>query len=193
MRAGLRAAWTAAHRPVGGVPPWAGRVAWVTALLVLPSSVWRIAVCTFHAPIVDGGLPADASGNLPSWLPLEIYVVLLSIGSELLAFTAVGLVARWGEVFPRWIPVLRGRRVPPMVAIVPATIGATVLSLITVWTTITLLLGVNVRGDEASFDVLTFHTWQGTVAILAYAPLLAWGPLLGALTVAYGRRRRSMM
>jgi hypothetical protein len=44
--------------------------------LVLPSSLWRIAVCTFHAPIVDGGLPADSSGNLPSWLPLEIYVVL---------------------------------------------------------------------------------------------------------------------
>jgi hypothetical protein len=186
----MRSAWAAAHHPVDGVPPWARRIALLIPLLVLPSSLWRIAVCTFHVPIIEGGLPADASGNLPSWLPLEIYVVLLSIGSELLGFAAVGLVAGWGEVFPRWIPLLRGRRVPPLAAILPAAMGATVLTLLTLWTTITLLLGVTVRGDEASFDVLTFHTWQGTVAIAAYAPLLLWGPLLGAVTVAYHHRRR---
>lgn len=186
--AALRAAWAAAHRPVAGVPLWARRTAVLVPFLVLPSSVWRIAVCTFHAPIVRG-LPADASGNLPSWLPLEIYVVLLSLASELLAFTAVGLVARWGEVFPGWIPGLRGRRVPPLVAVVPAAVGATVLTLITTWVAITLPLGLTVRGDAISYHLLTFHNWQGILAIAAYGPLLAWGPLLGALAVAYHRRR----
>jgi hypothetical protein len=159
-------------------------------LLVLPSSMWRIAVCTFHAPIVVGGLPADASGNLPGWLPLEVYVILLSIVSELLGFSAVGLVAGWGEVFPRWLPGLRGRRVPVRVAVVPASIGATVLTLLTAWTAVTLAFGVNVRGEAPSTPLFTFDTWQGILAIAAYAPLLAWGPLLAAVTVAYQRRRR---
>jgi hypothetical protein len=107
-----------------------------------------------------------------------------------LAFAAVGLVATWGEVFPRWIPVLRGRIVPRAVAVVPAALGAMVLISITLWTAITLSFGLTVQGDEASFDVLTFQTWQGTLAIAAYSPLLAWGPLLAAVTVAYHRRRR---
>ncbi|MFF0738925.1 hypothetical protein ACFYVL_00855 [Streptomyces sp. NPDC004111] len=52
--------------------------------------------------------------------------------SELVAFTAVRLIAAWGEVFPRWIPVLRGRRVPPLAAVVPAAIGTVLLRVI--WT-----------------------------------------------------------
>ncbi|MEU6239143.1 putative protein N(5)-glutamine methyltransferase, partial [Kitasatospora sp. NPDC047058] len=35
-------------------------------------------------PALDGG--PQASGNLPGWLPLELYVVLLSLVSEVLAF-----------------------------------------------------------------------------------------------------------
>ena len=34
----------------------------------------------------------------------------------------LGLVQRWGEVFPRWIPFLAGKRVPPALAIVPASL-----------------------------------------------------------------------
>lgn len=32
----------------------------------------------------------------------------------------LGLTQRWGEIFPRWLPVLRGRSVPPLLAVVPA-------------------------------------------------------------------------
>ena len=31
-----------------------------------------------------------------------------------------GLIRPWGERFPRWVPVLRGRRVPVALAVVPA-------------------------------------------------------------------------
>jgi hypothetical protein len=34
----------------------------------------------------------------------------------------LGLVQRWGEVFPRWMVGLSGRRVPPAMAIVPASL-----------------------------------------------------------------------
>lgn len=43
---------------------------------------------------------AGKRGDLPSWIPGELYVIALSISSELLAFTAVGLIAAWGEWWP---------------------------------------------------------------------------------------------
>ena len=105
----FRGAWTAAHAPVAGVPRWARLAAYAIPFTVLPSSLWRIAAYTFHLPIADG--PTRAPSGLPG-LPLELYVVLLSFASEVAAFTGVGLVARWGEVVPGWVPALRGRRVP---------------------------------------------------------------------------------
>ena len=49
-------------------------------------------------------------------------------GAGLAAFAVVGavltlgLVQQWGAVFPRWLPILRGRRVPIRLAVVPATL-----------------------------------------------------------------------
>ncbi|MCP9953197.1 hypothetical protein [Actinomadura madurae] len=161
----------------------------VVPLTVLPSSLWRISAVTLHLPIMRDVGP-DASGDLPSWMPLELYVVLLSVFSELLAFTAVGLVATWGEVFPRWIPLLRGRRVPTPVAVVPAALGATILTALWTWSAVALMLGRNMTGRPLTADdPLNADTWQGILAIVAYLPLVAWGPLLAAVTVAYYRRR----
>ncbi|MFI1680909.1 hypothetical protein [Streptomyces sp. NPDC020607] len=38
-----------------------------------------------------------------------------------------GLVREWGEVVPAWVPVLGGRRVRPLAAVVPALLGAAAL------------------------------------------------------------------
>lgn len=188
----LRAAWAAAHAPAPGVPRWARNAAFAVPFTVLPSSIWRIAVCTFHAPIAPNGVNvAGTSSGVPG-LPLAVYVVLLSIASELLAFTAVGLVARWGEVFPRWIPVLRGRPVPTLGATALAGAGATVLTLLWTWITVAFALGRRLDGSVTTGPtVLELHDWQGWLVVTAYAPLLLWGPLLAAVTVAYWRRRRS--
>ena len=187
----IRAAWAAAHVPAAGVSRRARIAALAVPLTVLPSSVWRIAACTFHAPIVRGDLgSALGSSGLPG-VPLGLYVILLSIVSELLAFTAVGLVSTWGEVFPRWIPVLRGRRVPVLSAVVPAALGAAVLTVLWTWTAVSMSLGLRVDGRPQLQDApLSFGDWQGLVAVAAYAPLLLWGPLLGAVTISYWRRRR---
>lgn len=186
----LRDAWTAANEALPGVPRWARIAAHAVPFTVLPAGLWRIAVCTFHAPITHGLSAPDTASNIPG-LPLEVYVVLLSIVSELVAFTAVGLVARWGEVWPRWLPGLRGRRVPLPAAVIPASLGATVLTLLSTWVAITSALGMRIdltpRLAEAPIG---FVDWQSTLASLMYAPLLLWGPLLGAVTVAYARRRR---
>ncbi|GGT81567.1 hypothetical protein [Actinomadura citrea] len=189
----LRAGWASAHAPVAGVPRWARIAAMAVPFTVLPAGLWRIAAFAFHLPILSGnGLDTEAAGgDLPGWVPLEAYVVLLSIVSEVVAFTAVGLVAGWGEVFPRWVPGLRGRRVPITVAVVPGLAGAAILT--PMWTASVvncLVFQKNIQGRPLPDDFpIHFHDWQGVLGAVAYAPLLAWGPLLAAVTLAYWRRR----
>ena len=43
------------------------------------------------------------------------------------AVLMLGLVQRWGEVFPRWMIGLAGRRVPIALAVVPASIVSVLL------------------------------------------------------------------
>ncbi|MEU6720440.1 hypothetical protein ABZ897_54075 [Nonomuraea sp. NPDC046802] len=183
----MRATWMAAHLAVPGVPRWARIAAYAVPFTVLPASLWRIAAVTFHLPISHGD---PGRGEVPAWLPMEVYVVLLSVFSEVVAFAAVGLIAGWGEVFPRWVPWLRGRRVPPPAAVVPAALGAGVLTYM--WTLVAFYVvrGQDVDGRTLAADFpLNVHDWKGLLAIAAYAPLLLWGPLMAALTVAYWRRR----
>lgn len=191
----VRTGWRSAHEAVDGVPRWARIAALAVPFTVLPSGLWRIAVFALHLPIVDEGDlgPGDGRNDLPGWLPMELYVVLLSVFSELAAFTAVGLIARWGEVFPRWVPGLRGRRVPVMAAVLPAAIGAVILTVL--WTVSIvngLIFGETIQGRPLPDGFpIHFGSWEGIVGVVAYVPLVAWGPLLAAVTVAYFRRRIS--
>ncbi|URN15583.1 MULTISPECIES: hypothetical protein [Streptomyces] len=173
----FRAAWRAAHQPAEGVSRRMRLIAYAVPLAVLPSGVWR--------------LPAAFSYGVPpgEW----VYIAFLSIVSEALAFTAIGLVARWGEVFPRWVPLLRGRRVPVKAAVVPAAVGAVVLTLLwTVAVPVTEVMDVTIRGGEVPSDYPgRAGGWEAAWFYLCYAPLVLWGPLLGVLTVAYARRRRA--
>lgn len=185
----IRSAWRTAHIAVAGVPRWARLAAYAIPFTLLPSSLWRIAAYTFHAPIADG--PTHAPSGLPG-VPLELYVVLLSIVSELVAFTGVGLIARWGEVVPCWVPALGGRSVPIRPAVIAGALGAAVLTLLWMWVAVHFALGQRIDGTPRSaLAPLNFHDWRGVLAVAAYAPLVLWGPLLAAVTVAYyGRRHR---
>ncbi|TPQ17862.1 hypothetical protein [Streptomyces sporangiiformans] len=185
----LRAAWAAAHAPVPGAPRWGRAAALAVPLLVLPSGLWRIVTVVF--PVQDDGR-AHGSGDLPPWLPEEVYVVLLSVLTELLAFTAYGLIATWGEVVPRWVPGLGGRRIPTPAAVVPAAAGALLLTALSSATAVADLAGVTLRGDPLPEGYPgQVPGWSAVVFYVSYAPLLLWGPCLGALTVAYWRRRRA--
>jgi hypothetical protein len=179
----VRSAWHAAHDPVPGVRPWVRRAALAIPFVVLPSSIWRI----WFAFFVTGD---NGRGDVPDWLPMQTYVVLLSILSELLAFAAIGLIARWGEVWPGWLPGLRGQRIPPAVALVPAFIGGAFLTAFTGLALVMDLQGKKTNGDPLP-DNFPLHTdsWDGIVSIAAYAPLLLWGPLLLVVAAAYWRRR----
>ncbi|GAA2709315.1 hypothetical protein ACFY2R_01815 [Micromonospora olivasterospora] len=90
------------------------------------------------------------------------------------AVLTVGLTRPWGERFPRWMPRLAGRRVPPRLALVPAALVALAVT----------GAGVAELGNPG-------HLLDGFSS--ATAPLLLWplwGPALGAAALAYHLRRR---
>ncbi|MEV5595908.1 hypothetical protein [Streptomyces sp. NPDC052496] len=173
----FRAAWRAAHDPVPGVSRRLQRVAWAVPFTVLPAGIWR--------------LPAAFDEGIG--LGERLYVVFLSVLSEVLAFTAIGLIARWGEVFPHWVPFLRGRQVPTAAAVVPAAIGAAFLILVfTLLFTVSEIRGTTIQGVQLPADHPSLATgWALAWYRLCYAPLPLWGPLLAVLTVAYYKRRRT--
>ncbi|MFI2780748.1 hypothetical protein [Streptomyces sp. ALB3] len=151
--------------------------------MVLPSGIWRLGVL----------FTADKRGGmLPEWA-MNSYVVCLTLVSELLAFMAVGLVARWGEVFPRWAPRLRGRRVPTAAVVVPGAVGATVLTLaFTVAAVASEITNTKINGEPLPGDFPSeVGGWGTYYYYLSYAPLVLWGPMLAVLTYAYWRRRRA--
>ena len=80
---------------------------------------------------------------------------------------------------PRRFPVIGGRHIAPRVMTVAATTGALLVTLIAL---MFFLPRDNISTMEATDTGLA-------VAVACYAPLLLWGPLLGALTIAYYRRR----
>jgi hypothetical protein len=158
------------------VPPWVRWTAHTVPLLTLPSGLWRIAF-GLGLPV---GVTGEVADDVPGWTTL--YAIALSLFAEGLALLTLGLVQRWGEVVPRWVPRLGGRRIPVLVAAVPAALGAAALT----WISVGSALGWN---DPAS-AVEGFP--EGGWAILmtaCYAPLLLWGPLLAVVTAAYVVRR----
>ncbi|MFF1906252.1 hypothetical protein [Kitasatospora sp. NPDC058218] len=169
-------------RTAAGVPRWAVLAAYAVTLTTLPSCIWRIAAMIFDAPLLEHDAAAQPS---PAFSPGWWYIIALSVVSEALAFLAVGLVAEWGQVWPRWIPGLAGRRVPPLAAVVPAGLGATVL-MVFPYAMVMSALGRKLDGESA--EVIT-HGWQTVLFWVSYLLLVAWGPLLAVLTVHYHRRR----
>ncbi|MFU8871417.1 hypothetical protein [Micromonospora sp. SL4-19] len=156
-------------------PAWAIRAAHLIPLITLPSGLWRIALVT--------GVPlgmSEQGGPVRLGLGESVYIVSLSVVSEALALLSLGLVRPWGEVFPRRLPLLGGRRVPPSFAITVATAGAIAVTLIWGYAAWGLLVaGNDLGGTTAGFALL----------LACYLPLLLWGPLLLTVAYAYHRRR----
>ena len=101
------------------------------------------------------------------------------------AILTLGLVQRWGEVFPRWIPHFSGRRVPVLLAVVPSSLVSvlvTAAGLMFVRMTLTGRLA-EILGER----VLTADNWGALGPELLW-PI--WGVALGLATLAYYHRRR---
>lgn len=146
-----------------------GRVA-AYAGLVLP---------LFYAVVRWGWALGIPVGISPAQLSEMQESGLVWAGAYLATFAAaggvlvLGLTHRWGEIWPRWVPGLAGRRVPPALPITAAT---------TVTVALAGLGGVMIRVTDWS-DVVG---WLSNP--LFYLP--GWAVAIGAATLAYHLRTR---
>lgn len=164
------------------VPRWAMRAAYALPLLLLPSCLWRLPFALHFdmGQVQDKEMPAY-------WISIP-YVLTLSVLSEVIAILCIGLVRRWGEVAPAWVPFIGGKRVRPLAAAIPALLGGLVLTL--------AFSAVPLSGDRhlTFFGVVdgvgyANDGWR-MLATLCVTPTAVWGPIVIALAIAYYRRTR---
>lgn len=89
---------------------------------------------------------------------------------------ALGLVQRWGERIPRRVPLLGGRRVPVLLAVIPASVAAASIT----------ASGIGFVRIIATGEMSLAGNWT-TVGPELLWPL--WGVALAIATVSYARRR----
>jgi hypothetical protein len=100
-------------------------------------------------------------------------IALMAIGGAVLT---IGLIQRWGEVYPRWIWFKKGKRVPLALAMVPAAL-----------VTVSIIPAGIMEVRMAFSRGIDPQDW-GMLGPGLLWPL--WGVALGAATVAYYLRRR---
>ncbi len=163
--------------PAMPVSRWITAAAFAVPLCVLPSAAWRLSHVIGVA--VNGAGPCDTGGNGEL-----VYITGLSVISMSVALLTIGLVRSWGEVFPRWLPLVGGKTVPARGVTAVAGGGAALIGLLTVYAVVNMIFEFRPARDlppgcEApGLDVLVF-----------YVPLIAWAPLLAVVSYAYYRRR----
>jgi len=170
-RDGTRTGWTTP----GAAARW-GR--WAVAVAVAIPIGYSLTRWAWALDIPLGvsreGLHKEAAESPGIWLAGAMLATMGAGG----ALLTVGLIRPWGEVYPRWIPYLRGKRVRPRTAIIPATAVALLVTSAGLMFLRWLVLG---RID------LTADTW-GLFVPEFFWPL--WGGALGLATLAYHLRRR---
>ncbi len=104
------------------------------------------------------------------------------------ALLTLGLVQRWGEVFPRWMIGLAGRRVPMALAVVPASLVAVLLLVggIVIWAGLGQMVAASAAGGAQGSDLFGEIFFQVGPTLL----FPVWGAALAAATLGYYYRRR---
>ncbi|WP_327041082.1 hypothetical protein OG400_27485 [Micromonospora ureilytica] len=160
------------YRPV---PRWTRRWAYVAVTLpvvgwAVPHGLWVLGVPVgISARELD-----DIEQNLSTATGLAITLV-----PPLAGLLVLGLVQRWGQEFPLWVPGLRGRQVPRRLAVIPA--GVVALTLVTYGVlSVAVLVGHLLAGDTRWSDVS--DGWAVTATLLVF---LGWGVSLAVTTTGY--------
>ena len=164
------------HEPgwtIRAVTRWARPAVYVAAAVPAVYAVTRIA----WAVGIPLGIRDDlfAEGTAAGQLQAGAWLASFGLVGSVLTF---GLIARWGQVFPGWLPWLGGRSVPIGLAVVPATVvSALVFS-----------AGLGLSRSGLTGDIhFSVQSWAELGPILLW-PL--WGAALATATLAYYLRRR---
>src|SRR5690625_4065448 len=116
-----------------------------------------------------GGSVAEADPSLRLW------GLAISGGAWLGVILTLGLIRPWGEVFPRWFPVVGGRPVPVAAAVIP---GLTAAALLT-FAALPMMLSL------APFGLAVM------ISMTLILPCGVWGPALALAVWGYAAHRRS--
>lgn len=151
---------------------WGRWATFVAAAVPLLYSVTRLAWAVGIPLGVPASFLAEARATGLAWAAAGLGGFAL-VG----AILTLGLTQRWGEVFPRWMIGLAGKRVPIRLATVPATLVAIFV----------MSAFVGFASDPAR---LAEATDVGSLTTLPIVVWPLWSLALGAATLAYHLRRR---
>jgi hypothetical protein len=171
------------RRPDGHDPAWttpASAARWGRVAALVAAAIPTFYAVTRIAWVL--GIPLGFSPDDVAELAGDDgWIAALGLGGFALvgATLTLGLYQHWGEVFPRWMLGLAGRRVPVLLAVVPATVVA-----VAVLPAGLSLVAVGLGGGQLA---LTADSWGAVGPVLLW-PL--WSVALGAATYAYWLRRR---
>lgn len=104
------------------------------------------------------------------------------------AVLMLGLVQRWGEVFPRWMIGLGGRRVPIALAVVPASVVSVLLIVggIGIWSDLDRMATGLAAGGSEGIGLIGEIVFQVGPTLL----FPVWGVALAVAAMGYYYRRR---
>ncbi|GGM12587.1 hypothetical protein ACFQBY_06785 [Promicromonospora citrea] len=157
-------AWVLRHRTA---------ITIVAATGPLPYALVRL---TWLTPWPQLGFDIDLSAR--------VWGLTLSSGAWLGVVLTLGLIRPWGEVFPRWMPGLAGRRVPVAAAAVPGGLVAATL----IFSTVPMLVMFSDQTlGQAVLGAIVFPCWYWGPALA----LAVWGYVAHRTPVDRARENRA--
>ena len=107
---------------------------------------------------------------------------MLTLLAVLGGVLSLGLIRPWGLVYPQWIPLLGGRRVPPWFPLTPTVLGSVLLAGYALTLPVQIPRAIADAGPDDPFTI--------TGALVGLPILLAWTVALPAAGWSYYRRPR---
>ena len=121
------------------------------------------------------------SGIWTSGLFLATFILVV-------ALMMLGLVQPWGEVFPRWMIGLAGRRISIALVVIPAALASVLLIVggIGIWNNLAQMVANAVAAGAEGFGLIGEMIFQVGPTLL----FPVWGVALAVATLGYYYRRR---
>ncbi|MBO3740279.1 hypothetical protein [Actinoplanes flavus] len=157
------------------VPGWARH--WAHVAVAVPIVGWAVphGLWVLGVPFgISEQKLGSADGDLSNATGVAIAVV-----PPLAGLLVLGLVQRWGQHFPRWVPGWGGRRVPRLLAVLPA--GTVAITLVTYSVLSFGVFAGKVLDGEQSWAQVR-EGWATVATLLVF---LGWGVAVGVTTAGY--------
>jgi len=169
-------------KPVRRWAYWAG---WGCVLSVIPSIVWRVAMLCG----VDTGF-AEAEVYRGSFQAVA-YVITLEVMQLIGGILCLGLIARWGEWWPRWVPWLAGKPINPKLPFAVGLVANVVLYLLII-PIVGRFVGVWLGLWDGWTPTAAMNNQQRMWMVACYIPFTLWPVLLSITLVGFWKRHEPL-